>query len=99
MASSNVFDQFKLETKELTIKGLGKVTIRPMSLKEFMNNAKGFDTKDQDKMMALQFKIVSDCLVEPKMTVKQLEALGQGALEPITEIFIAIRGDEDEGKN
>ena len=94
---ANPFEQFKLDNKEVEIKGLGTVTLRPMSLKEFMAMSNQFNTKDQDKMMALQFKVVSQCLVEPKMSVKDLEGLGQDALEPITAIFMAITGSGDEG--
>jgi len=91
---ANVFDQFKLNNKEVEIKGLGTVTVKPMNLSEFMKLAPKMDTKDQGEMMKMQFEIVSNGLVEPKMTVKQLEALGSGALESITEIFLAIQGSE-----
>jgi len=92
---ANVFDQFKLENKEIEVKDLGKVTIRPLALKEFMGMADKFGTKDKTKMLQLQFEVVSRCLVEPKMTVKQLESLGQKALDPVTEIFVAIQGQEE----
>jgi len=93
---SNPFDQFVIQDKEYEIKSLGAtVTLRKLTLEQsqsFMDKAvKGMDKDDNPiiDIKAIQegnFAKVSMSLVNPKMTVKQLKALGSGAKDVITEI-------------
>lgn len=112
--NENPFDQFAGETKEITVKALGgkKVTIREMNYEEAVSFSErlfsGVDTDgsakiDTKEYIAMRVEKVALCMVEPKMTVDELNALPAKAGGAITEIADAIdelsRNDMDEKGN
>jgi len=96
----NVFSKYLDNTKVHKIKALGaEVTLRDLTLKEIKDVAnsmiKGTDSKgnpeiDYEKANESKLLKISMALVEPKMTVPELEALGRGASDAIDEIFAIV---------
>lgn len=98
---ANIFDKFQPETKKVKIKALddAEVTIREQSVFEanefYKKILDGLDEEGNPKIdvsaitdMTLQK--VSTCMIEPKMTIEQLQTLSGKANKAITEISEAI---------
>ncbi len=95
---SNIFDQFLPKEKTYKLESLGgqEVIIRKLSYGESqkIGNAsiKGIDKDgnpqiDFKEAQRAKFKKISAALVDPKMTVGQLEALSEDAEPVIDELF------------
>ncbi len=60
----------------------GTIVIRDLTVKEMM------DVTSDDELSML--KMVSSAMVEPKLSVKELEGLGSSALDDLTKIVTAL---------
>jgi len=109
---ANPFDKYKVEGKVYFIKSLGsEVTLRELTYgesEEFMKAAvKGEDAEgnpimDLDAIAKALVAKVSLALLEPKMTVKQLTALGASSRSSLVEISKIVEGIDlvdDSGKS
>jgi len=74
-----------LNTRKIKAFG-GEVTIRDLSIKEMQNIT---SLKDENDMLAT---IVSISMVDPKITVEELNNLGVSALPHLTAIVNAVNG-------
>lgn len=103
----SVFSKFKSETKVVKVKALGgeEVTIREMSYKESVDFSKrlfkgmgddGQPIFEPSEFLSIKAEKVASCMVEPKMSIKELLALPASAGEAINEIAEAI--DSFSGK-
>ena len=93
----NPFDQFKVEVKTAVIESMGGATIkyRELTIKESddirSSMITGYDVKtgnpnvDVTKALDSQYEKASLMLVEPKMSVEDLQGLGAGALDAIND--------------
>jgi phage-related protein len=98
----NVFDKFKLKEKEIKVEALGntKVTIREMSVAQsgdfyhrmFSADETGSLKVNTDAIVDIKLDKVASCMIEPKMTVKQLNELGAS----VNEILTFISGEIDK---
>lgn len=113
--TENVFGQFKPAERTIKVKALGdkEVTIKNLTVAE-SNQITGVLTKDAEidlktggfRSLPVPFQnskllAISLAMVDPKMSVEELEALSQTADDALTEIYEAIRDgekDEDEVK-
>jgi hypothetical protein len=105
---SNVFDIFKgTEQHTVKIKALGdkEITYRDLTMQEsdaFTSKlVTGYDEKGKPKLNyealnQLKYDKLSLVLVDPKMTVKDLEILSAHALSAINEILELVDGRDDE---
>lgn len=64
---------------------IGTVTIRDLTIKEMST----LQTLDESDMLV---SIVSKCLVEPKLTVEELESAGAKGISFLTEILNEVNG-------
>ena len=98
---TNAFSKFAPGETKHKIKALdgAEVTLRELTLKEVKELAnemiKGMDADgnpeiDYEKANSSQMTKVSMALVDPKMSVEDLEALGRGAKAAIDEIFAIV---------
>ena len=101
---ANVFDIYAPSESKHKIKALdgAEVTLRELTLKEVKEIAngmiKGTDADgnpdiDYEKANQSQMKKVSMALVDPKMTIADLEKLGRGAKAALDEIFAIVDPD------
>ena len=103
---TNPFAKFAVGEKKAHIKSLdAEITYRPLTMVEadtFNSRLiKDYDDEgkvsfDYDEATEIKYEKVALCLIEPKMTVEDLKALGGGALEAITEINNLIDGVEEK---
>ncbi len=95
---SNIFDQFlpKEQTYKLESLAGAEVILRKLSYGEAQKigneSIKGIDKNgdpiiDFEEAQRAKFKKISAALVDPKMTIKQLEALSDEAEGVIDELF------------
>ncbi len=101
IAFKDIQERFSKETKEIEVKSWGgTVKIRKLTIREndevqamFMNDATTEELSNGNleisisKLQASQRLAVSMALVEPKLSVKQLEDLPTDAAEGIAEIY------------
>jgi len=66
----------------------GTITIRDLTIKE---TKKATSLKDEDILA----QMVSFAMVDPKMTVDQIEALGIKAIDELTKVVEALNGSKD----
>ena len=108
MAKVNPFAKFELATKEITVKALGdaKVTIREMNVGDsnryytelFLDvDEEGKPKVSTEFIIRVKMEKVSKCMVEPEMSIDELQALGAKAGEAIGEIADAIDELSNEG--
>tara|TARA_R110000772_G_scaffold5454_1_gene19457 strand:- start:11608 stop:11958 length:351 start_codon:yes stop_codon:yes gene_type:complete len=99
----NVFAQFAGHTEETAmIKALGaEIKYRTLTMKESddfqKKTVKGFDSDGKpdfnfDAIAQLRNEKIALCMIEPKMTVKELEQLSAGASSALIEIESLITG-------
>ena len=100
----NAFDKYSATETKHKIEALdgAEVTLKELTLKEVKEIAnemiKGMDADgnpiiDFEKANSSQMKKVSMALIEPKMSVADLEGLGRGAKAAIDEIFAIVDPD------
>ena len=109
----NPFDAYKTEEKKVFIEALNsEITYRELTMLEADNfnkrllknyDGKGDPTIDLEEATKINYEKVALALVEPKMTVKDLQGLPTSAAKAIAEIVKAIDGKEgatdDEGNS
>lgn len=79
---SNPFDELKPQEKTITVEGLdGEITIRELTLDEVNKISKQKDSADA------MYSYVSLALINPKMGVKELKALGTRATPVLSDII------------
>ncbi len=97
----NAFAKYQSATTVHKIKALddAEVTLRDLTLKEAKDIAAeiitGFDSDgnpeiDYEKANDSKMKKISLALVEPKMTITELEDLGVSAMDALDEIFAIV---------
>ena len=102
----NVFAQFAgHETKTATVEALGaEIKYRTLTMKESddfqKKTVKGFDKDGKpdfnfNAISQLRNEKISLCMIEPKMTVKELEALSAEASKALIEIEALVSGTAD----
>ena len=101
----NPFDAYKTENKTVFIEALNSdVTYRELTMLEADNfnkrllknyDGKGDPTIDLEEATKINYEKVALALIEPKMTVKELQALPTSASKAIAEIAKVIDGKED----
>ncbi len=84
MTIEDIYKYASLDTREIKAFG-GTIKIRNLSIKEMKTITK---MPEEDALLYM----VSNIIVEPKMTIKQLEELGISALPDITNIVNAVNG-------
>lgn len=98
---ANAFDKFKGSETKHVIKAMDgfEVTLRQLSLKEASKIANsmiksvskdGIPEMDIEKAGQVKLMKISAALVDPKMTVAQLEALSTDAREALDEIYAIV---------
>ena len=109
MAKKNPFDIYAIHNRTEFIKALGQeVTFRPLTKKEsdefnvrLLKDYKGEGEMNIDLAEAnkINMEKVALCLIEPKITVEEMEQYGDGINEAINEIAALIdnRSDDNEG--
>ena len=106
----NPFNKFSIKTKQVTIKSLNnaKITLKQPTIAdndEFRKgvfNSTNSDGKPQlnyDNLHASNLRKISSCMVEPKMTIEELNALSVSADEALAEIISEIDNWEGEKGN
>lgn len=104
-----LFDKFKTQTKVVKVKSLDneEITIRELTVRESDDFYKkilgepkedGSITFNHKMLFSLKVEKVSIAMVNPKMTVEELNELSESAVEVINEIADAIDGFNSEGK-
>ena len=108
MAKKNIFDVFAVANQTVFIEALGsEVTFRPITKKESDAytkrllgdyDGKGDPIIDIGEANKINSEKVAKCLIDPKITVDELNAYGTGIDKAIAEIVKHIdgRADEDE---
>ena len=102
----NPFDAYAVEERKVKIEALAgyEVTLidLPIAEADAFNKrllkdytGKGDPVIDLNEATKINYEKVSKCLVEPKMTVAELNALGSRGAKAITEIVKAIDGKDD----
>lgn len=102
----NPFDVYLTTERVVHIKALNAdVKLRDLTMaesdafnKRLLNGytGKGEPTIDMEQATLINYEKVATALIEPPMTVEQLQALGIKAAVAIAEIIKAIDGREDE---
>lgn len=106
---ANPFDKFKLKNKKIKIKALdnAEVTIQELTVAQASDFSKrivkGFDKDgkaelDYNELTDIKVEKVSACMIEPVMTVKELNLLATTASAALDEISEAIDKFESELK-
>ena len=102
---ANPFDAYTIEEQTVTIEGFGDIKLRSLSMAETdafnKRLLKGYTGKgdpeiDMVEATKINYEKIEMAMIEPKMTVKQLQALPSTASKVIGEIVKAIDGREDE---
>ena len=95
--STNPFKKFELKTKKIKVKELDNafVTIQEMTVEKSTDyykrlfsakNTNGEPILNQDELLNIKFDKISEFMIEPKMTVEELKALGASANNAINAI-------------
>jgi len=105
----NIFDKYKTETKTIEIDGK-KLTIRKLTNKEanevqevMLSDASTKELQNGEvkisvgKLRKVQMMTVSYALVEPKMSIEDLENLSEDSFELIQKIYEKVQ-DFDKPK-
>lgn len=92
---ANPFTKFVTKSKKVKIVALGAtVEIREPSIAEvadFYKMLTGEDGKfNNANFLDAKIERVANCMVEPKMTVEELKALGSSSADAIGEVYDAI---------
>lgn len=112
--TKNPFDIFAINNRTEFITALGQeVTFRPLTKKEadefnvrLLKDYRGDESNmniDLAEANRINMEKVALCLVEPKLTIEEIEAYGAGISDAINEIVAFIDGrsddNEEEGGN
>ena len=102
MAKRNPFDNFIAENKKAYIKSLDyEITYRELTMAEAdaLNKRllKNYDKDtgaefDMSEATKIAYEKLETCLIDPKMTAEELQALGSSATSAINEIVRLIDG-------
>jgi hypothetical protein len=102
----NPFDIYKPAERTVHIKALNSdVTLRDLTMVENDEltklllkgfSGKGEPTVDMEQATLNNYKKIAMALIEPKVTVEELQALGTKAADAIVELVKVIDGREDE---
>lgn len=102
----NPFDAYAVENKTVHIEALNAdVTLRELTIAESDSfnkrllkgyTGKGEPTVDMEEATKINYEKVALAMIEPKMTVEQLQALPASAGKAIQEIVKHIDGREDD---
>ena len=107
MKKTNPFDIFAVNTRTVYIKSLGQdVTIRPLTKAESDDfqrrlvknyNADGTVELNLEEINEINLEKVAMCVVDPKITVKQLKEYADSVNDAIAEILEYIDGKPEDG--
>lgn len=102
----NPFDAFAVTERKVVIEALDnyEVTLKDLTIAEADGynkrllkdyTGKGDPVIDLEEATKINYEKVAKALIDPKMTVAQLQALGTQGSKAITEIVKAIDGKDD----
>jgi len=90
MKKEDILKLVNLNVRDVEAFG-GTVKIRNLTIKEMLKFS-GFDGEESMLEMAAM------CMVEPKMTAKELGSLGTDSLNEVVKIIEALNLQDDSGK-
>ena len=105
MAKTNPFDAYIIEETTVTIEGFGDIKLKALTMaqtdafnKRLLKGYTGKGDPEIDMVEAtkINYEKIEMAMVEPKMTVAQLQALPSSASKVIGEIVKHIDGREDD---